>query len=361
VRERGHLPVKERHPARRMLDESLKPRLIAFEITRHCRYNCKHCRANAGPQGGEELSTQQCKKIISSIAKFSKPVLIITGGEPMERSDLYDIIEYARDRGLRVVMATCGYKINDESMARLKKAGVSALSFSIDGSSAESHDKFRQSEGAFDAVIRAAQVARNAKMPFQINTTISKINAGEIIGIADLVKRLGAKTFNPFILVPTGRGAELDDAVLDPIQYEYLLNELLRIKMKGDIDVRVTCGPSFARICQQAKDKGLVAESKGCMGGKGFGFISWTGDVQICGFLDVSAGNLVENGFNFGKIWLKSKFLNEVRDDSAKTGKCAECEYVGLCGGCKARAMAVYGNYMAGDPMCGYVPARMRK
>jgi len=344
-----------------MLDESLKPRLIAFEITRHCQYNCKHCRANAGPSRGEELNTQQCKKIIASIAKFAKPVIIMTGGEPMERPDLYEIIEYAKDRGLRVVMATCGYKLDDDSMARLKKAGVSALSFSIDGSSAESHDKFRQSEGAFDAVMKAAAIARKAKMPFQINTTISKINSGEIMGIVELVKRMGAKTFNPFMLVPTGRGKDIDDAVLDPVQYEYLLNELLRIKMRGDIDVRVTCGPSFTRICQQAKDKGLVMDAKGCMGGKGFGFISWTGDVQICGFLDISAGNLVENGYNFGKIWLKSKFLNEIRDPSAMKGKCEDCEYVGMCGGCKARAMAILGDYLAGDPVCGYVPARLRK
>jgi radical SAM protein with 4Fe4S-binding SPASM domain len=279
----------------------------------------------------------------------------------MERPDLYEIIEYAKDRGLRVVMATCGYMLDDGSMARLKKAGVSALSFSIDGSSAESHDKFRQSEGSFDAAIRAAAIARKAKMPFQINTTISKINAGEIMGIVELVKRLGARTFNPFMLVPTGRGKDIDDAVLDPVQYEYLLNELLRIKLRGDIDVRVTCGPSFARICQQAKEKGLVVEGKGCMGGKGFGFVSWTGDVQICGFLDISAGNLVANGFNFGKIWLKSKFLNEIRDPSAMKGRCAECEYVGMCGGCKARAMAILGDYLAGDPVCGYVPARLRR
>jgi radical SAM protein with 4Fe4S-binding SPASM domain len=354
-------PRKKQHPARRMLDEALKPSLIAFEVTRHCRYQCKHCRANAGPEGSEELNTRQCKKIIAAIAKFAKPILILTGGEPMERPDIYQIIEFAKDKGLRVVMATCGYLLNDESIIKLKKAGVSALSFSIDGSSAETHDKFRQSEGAFDAIIKAAGVARRAKMPFQINTTLSKINAGEIMGIAELVKRLGARTFNPFMLVPTGRGKELDDAVLDPVQYEYLLNELLRIKLRGEINIRVTCGPAFARVCEQAKAKGLTVEGKGCMGGKGFGFINWKGDVQTCGFLDVSAGNLVANGFNFGKIWLKSKFLNEIRDDSQQKGKCAECEYVGLCGGCKARAMAILGDYLAGDPVCGFMPTRLRR
>lgn len=339
----------------------MKPRLIAFELTRRCRYHCKHCRANAGPEGASELTTQQCKKIIASIARFAKPVLIITGGEPMERPDLYEIIKYAKDRKLRVVMATCGYLLDDESMAKLKKAGVSALSFSIDGASAEAHDHFRQSPGAFETVIKAAELARQAKMPFQINTTISKLNAGEIIGIADFAKRIGAICLNAFMLVPTGRAEGLDDAVLDPIQYEALLNELLRVKLLGDIDVRVTCGPSFARICRQAKAKGLTGEGKGCMGGRGFGFISFKGDVQTCGFLDISAGNLVENGFNFSKIWLKSHFLSQFRDISALKGKCGQCEYVGSCGGCRARAMAICGDFLAGDPACGYLPKKRRR
>jgi radical SAM protein with 4Fe4S-binding SPASM domain len=346
--------------ARRTTHDEQKPRLIAFELTRRCRYQCRHCRANAGPEGDSELTGQQCKKIIAAVAKFARPVLILTGGEPMERPDLYEIIRYAREKGLRVVMATCGYLIDDESMAKLKKAGVSALAFSIDGSSAETHDRFRQSEGAFDAVISAAGVARRAKMPFQINTTISNLNAGEIIGIAELVKRLGATCLDAFMLVPTGRAKEIDDAVLDPVQYEYLLNELLRLKLRGGIEVRVTCGPSFARICEQARTRGLVAEASGCMGGAGFGFIGWRGDVQTCGFLDVSAGNLVANGFNFAEIWLKSKFLNKIRDIEELKGKCGDCEYVGLCGGCKARAMAVYGDCFAGDPVCGYVPVKRR-
>lgn len=340
--------------------DDIKPRLIAFELTRRCRYNCKHCRANAGPQGDSELTTSQCKKIVTAIARFARPILILTGGEPMERPDLFDIIKYAKSKNLRVVMATCGYMLNDNSVKKLKKAGVSALSLSIDGASAETHDRFRQSPGAFDNVTRAAGIARKNKMPFQINTTLSKINAGEVIGITELATRLGATCLNAFMLVPTGRAEQLEDAILDPIQYEALLNELLRIKLRGNIDVRVTCGPSFSRVCQQAEAKGLAAKTRGCMGGRGFGFISFKGDVQTCGFLDISAGNLVENGFNFSKIWLKSQFLNEIRDLSALKGKCGDCEFVGSCGGCKARAMAIHGDYLAGDPLCGYKPKKKR-
>ena len=352
--------LKTARKEKRAAKNEPKPRLIAFEVTRRCRYHCKHCRANAGPQGKTELSTQQCKKIIASLARFAKPILILTGGEPMERPDLFELIEYAKERGLRVVMATCGYLLNDESMAKLKKAGISALAFSIDGSSAETHDKFRESDGAFAAVMAAAEAAKRAKIPFQVNTTISKLNFGEIIGIVEIAKRIGASCFNAFMMVPTGRGEEIEDVVLDSVRYEWVLGELLRLKLRREIEIRVTCGPAFARICEQAKARGLTAEGAGCMGGRGFGFISWRGDVQTCGFLDISAGNLVENNFNFRKIWLKSKFLNEIRDVSQYKGKCAECEYLDSCGGCRARAMAMMGDYLAGDPVCGYVPRRRR-
>jgi radical SAM protein with 4Fe4S-binding SPASM domain len=339
-----------------------KPRLVAFEVTRRCQFNCVHCRANAGNGNREELTTQQCKKIISSVAKFNKCVIILTGGEPMERSDIYELIKYGRERKLRMVMASCGYLINEEAITRLKKAGVLALSLSLDGSSAETHDKFRQATGAFDAAIKAAEIARQAGMRFQINTTICKINIDEITGIIELAKRLGAYCFNAFILVPTGRGEQIADEILDPIQYEVLLNELLRFKLESSIEVRVTCGPQFAYVYERAKAKKLIAPVNdpsttsvtGCMGGRGFGFISYKGDVQTCGFLDISAGNLVENGFDFKKIWLESKFLNEIRDLSAYKGACRTCEYLSLCGGCRARAYAISGDYLAADPICNY-------
>jgi radical SAM protein with 4Fe4S-binding SPASM domain len=319
--------------------------------------------------GRTELTTEQCKKILASIAKFSgtvsgkkkvksrarKPIIIMTGGEPMERGDIYELIQYGRDLGLRMVMATCGYLIDEESIAKLKKAGVQALSFSLDGSSAETHDRFRQAEGAFDAVIRAAEIARRAGVRFQINSTICKINIDEVPGIIELAKRLGAYCFDAFILVPTGRGEKIADEILDPLQYEILLNELLGLKLESAIELRVTCGPQFARVCNRARIKKLIGSVSGCMGGRGFGFISYQGDVQTCGFLDISAGNLIENGFNFKKIWLGSEFLKEVRDVSGYKGKCRTCEYVGVCGGCRARAHAMSSDYLGADPVCKFV------
>ena len=339
-----------------MVKKPIKPRLIAFEVTRRCRYSCRHCRANASASVEEELTTKECKKIIKAIAKYQKCVLIFTGGEPMEREDIYELIEYSREVGLRPVMATCGYLVDEETIAKLKKAGILTLSFSIDGASAESHDKFRGTDGAFDSTIRAAKLAQEKHIRFQINTTISKLNIDEVIGIAELARELGAYCFNPFILVPTGRGKEISDEILDPVEYEAILNELLRIKLKSQIKVRVTCGPQFARVCRQADVKGLTKDVSGCMGGRGFGFISSRGDVQICGFLDVPAGNLIENNFNFKKIWEESEFLEEIRNISGYTGRCRGCEYVGVCGGCRARAYATSGDYLGSDPVCNYEP-----
>jgi len=337
-----------------MVKRVIKPRLIAFEVTRRCRFSCKHCRADAGTSVKEELSTKDCKKIIKAVAKYNRCVLILTGGEPMEREDIYELIEYSREVGLRPVMATCGYLIDEKAIIKLKKAGIMALSFSIDGAGAESHDKFRGTDGAFDSTIKAIKITREAKVRFQINTTISKSNINEVIGIAELAKKLGAYCFNPFILVPTGRGKEISDEILDPVEYEALLNELLRIKLKSQIKVRVTCGPQFARACRQAEAKGLAEDVTGCMGGRGFGFISYRGDVQICGFLDVPAGSLIENNFDFGKIWEESKLLEKIRDVSGYANRCRSCEYVGICGGCRARAYATSGDYLGEDPVCNY-------
>ena len=353
-----------------MATEQIKPRIIAFEVTRRCRYYCRHCRAGAGPDFAErELSTEQCKKILDSVASFcigpkkprrrvykGQPIIILTGGEPMERADIYELVEHGRKLGLRMVMATCGYLLDADSIKKLKKSGIAALSFSLDGASAETHDEFRETRGAFDAVISAARLAREAEIPFQINTTISKLNIAEAFGIADLARHIGAYCFNPFLLVPTGRGEELDDLVLDPIEYEVFLNELLGFKLTSDIQIRITCAPQAARIAAQSSAEKRASDINGCMGGRGFGFISYKGDVQTCGFLQVSAGNLIKKRYNFGRIWEKSKLLEEVRDISHYTGKCRQCEYVGLCGGCRARAFATSGDYLGTDPVCPYKP-----
>jgi radical SAM protein with 4Fe4S-binding SPASM domain len=337
-----------------MADEVEKPRILAFEVTRRCRYDCRHCRADSACDGSDELTTEQCKKILTSVAQFARPKIILSGGEPMERDDIYEIIRFGRGLKLRMVMATCGYLVNKNTMAELKKAGIKVLYFSLDGSSAETHDKFRQAEGAFDAVINAAGIAKKAGVRFQINATINKINIDEVRGIIELARRLGAYCFNAFILVPTARDEKMADEILDPILYEVLLNELLRLKVESDIDVKVACGPQFARLCEQRRAKKLLGKVNGCMGGRTFGFISSRGDVQTCGLLDVSAGNLIENDFDFAGIWCESELLKKIRSTSDYKGNCGMCEFVGICGGCRARAYTITGDYMSADPICKY-------
>jgi len=337
-----------------MANEVEKLRTLAFEVTRRCRYDCRHCRADASSDGSDELTTEQCRKILTSVAQFGRPMIILTGGEPMERDDIYEIIRFGKGLKLKMVMTACGYLINRETIAKLKQAGIRALSFSLDGSSAETHDKFRQAEGAFDSVINAARIAKKAGVRFQINTTISKTNMDEISGIIALAERMGAYCFNACILVPTGRGENTADEILDPVRYDMLLNELLRLKVETDIEVRVKCGPQFSRICEQAREKKLLGKTNGCIGGRGFGFISCRGDVQTCRFLEISAGNLVENGFDFGAIWRDSQFLKQIRTVSDYKSDCGVCEFVGICSGCRARAYAVTGDYMAADPICIY-------
>ena len=200
--------------------------------------------------------------------------------------------------------------------------------------------------------MRAATLARAAGLPFQINTTISRLNVREVIAIAGLAERLGASCFNPFILVPTGRGTDLTDQVLDPVEYETLLNELWRMKRQMRIELRVTCGPQFARVAQQTGAERRVGAVHGCMGGRHFGFVSRRGDVQTCGFLNMVAGNLVQNGYDFGAIWEESSLFNALRDRTNITGACRLCPYLEACGGCRARAFALSGDVLASDPIC---------
>jgi len=329
----------------------VKPRIIAFEVTQRCRLACRHCRAAATQDKSDSLSTEQCRAILKSVADFNKCVMILTGGEPMERADIYELAEYGRKLGLRMVMATCGYHITETSAIRLKQAGIMALSFSLDGATAETHDAFRQKAGAFETVMAAIENVRAAGIRFQINTTFTNLNIAEAGVIAALAEGLGAYCFNPFILVPTGRGDKIKDLILAPDGYEKLLTDLAQLKQKSKIEVRVTCGPQFARICRHEKING-ADKVAGCLAATDFAFISARGDVQTCGFLEISAGNLVENNFDFADVWLNSKFLNDLRDLSKYKGACSACSYLSVCRGCRARAYTMLGDYMQQDPIC---------
>ncbi|NQU42758.1 heme b synthase [bacterium] len=343
------------------------PRLIAWEVTRSCNLNCRHCRAAArfGPYENE-FSAEECFRVLENVAGFCKPIIILTGGEPMLREDIWDIARRGTELGLRMVMAPCGKLVTEEAAGRMLDSGIKRISLSLDGATAESHDAFRRVEGSFDDVILAAGNARAAGLEFQINTTVTRQNIGELERILDLVIRMGAVSYHPFLLVPTGRGKELADQELSPEEYEKVLNWIYEKREDLPIQFKPTCAPHYYRILRQREREkgravtpqthGLDAMSKGCMGGQAFAFISHVGKVQICGFLEVECGDLREVEYDFERVWRNSPVFIEMRDIDHYHGRCGYCEYRKVCGGCRARAFAMTGDYLAEEPFCVYEP-----
>jgi heme b synthase len=345
-------------------------RLVAWELTRSCNLNCIHCRAAAekGPYEGE-LSTDKVYEIMDGIEKIGKPIIILTGGEPLLREDIFEIAKYGDKKGFRMVMATNGTLINEENMKKMIDSGIQRISLSIDGSTPEQHDDFRKVKGAFQSVMDAIEICKKFNMPFQINTTITKININEIPAILELSVAKGAAALHIFLLVPTGRGKELAEQEIPPEEYERILNWFYDQHNKVPLQLKATCAPHYYRILRQrAKEEGkkvdfttfgLDAVTKGCLGGKGFCFISHTGIVQPCGYLEVNCGDV--NLETFDNIWKESKIFNELRYEDGYHGKCGICEYRKVCGGCRARAYEVTGNYLNEEPYCIYTPKKMEK
>jgi heme b synthase len=346
------------------------PRLIAWEMTRSCNLDCIHCRAAArfGPYPNE-LTTEESKKFLEDVAAFSNPIMIMTGGEPMLRDDIWELAKYGTDLGLRMVMAPCGFLVTEDTVKKMLDSGIQRVSFSIDGATAESHDNFRRVEGAFASVMTAIESCNKMGMDFQVNTTVSRHNLAELEDILNLVIKLGAKAHHPFLLVPTGRGAELKDMEISPEDYEKTLTWFYEMRDKVPIQFKPTCAPHYYRIFRQKEREkgitvtpdthGLDAMSKGCMGGQSFAFVSHTGKVQICGFLEEECGDIRKEPFS--KIWDTSKVFKEMRAWDDYNGRCGYCEYRSVCGGCRARAFAFSGDYMDEEPFCTYEPGEKAK
>ena len=230
-------------------DGPAAPRLVAWEVTRRCNLSCRHCRAaaNKGPYPGE-LSTEKCFEVIDEIAAMGKPIVILTGGDPMLRDNIYEIARYGTEKGLKMVMSPCGTLLNEENAGKLKDAGIERISISIDGACAETHDDFRRVPGAFDEAIKGIENAKKAGLEFQINTTVTKVNLAELPDILKLAIDLGAAAFHPFLLVPTGRGKELAAQELSPEQYEETLNWVYDQREVVPLHFKPTCAPHYYRI-----------------------------------------------------------------------------------------------------------------
>lgn len=329
------------------------PMVIAWEVTRRCHLKCRHCRAAACDIPYEnEFSTAECKRVLENIASFCQPIIIFTGGEPMTRPDLYELIRYASDLGTKPVVAPCGQLLDDASAGQLKAAGALGASLSLDAPTAEAHDQFRNTPGAFAGTLRGIEALKRAGLPFQINTTVTRLNADALPQMIELAAHLGAHTLDLFFLVPTGRGSALRDLELTAAEYEDRLNWVCEQAATAPIRLKTTCAPHFARIQAQHGRR----PQGGCLGGKGFVFISHLGKIQPCGFLELECGDLRQAGYDFKSIYASSPQFLALRDVDHFHGKCGQCEFRRACSGCRARALAAEGDWCGSEPNCSYLP-----
>ena len=362
-------------PQRDILPPKLQ--LVAWEITRTCNLFCSHCRGSAGDtQYGGELSTEACFHLIDEILEVGKPIIILTGGEPLARQDVFPIAEYAVSRGLKVVMGSNGTLITEDVAAKLKTIPVSRLGISLDFPMAELQDDFRGQAGAFATALAGIANARQAGIAIQINSTITKLNVAYLDELLALTLKVGAVAFHPFMLVPTGRGKGLASVELPSEQYEQTLNWIYdkQLELGDRMFFKPTDIPHYLRVVKQrqkrehempvTKELGSASDhhsvnsiTRGCLAGTGFCFISYQGKVKGCGYLDVTAGDVRERSFS--QIWSESPLFCNLRDLSNIKGKCGVCEYKKVCGGCRARAYETSGDYLEAEPYCIYEPVAL--
>jgi heme b synthase len=346
------------------------PRLqiVAWEVTRACNLNCVHCRASSdsGPYP-EEMDTEEALSIIDQITEVGRPIVILTGGEPLLRKDIFTLAAYGAEKGLRMVMGSNGTLITGDMAKQISQSGIKRVSISLDGATSESHDQFRQVSGAFVRAMEGIARLKEQGVEFQVNTTITRQNLFEAKEILDLSVRLGAVAHHVFLLVPTGRAKEMAGQELTAKEYEDTLHWFYQQQSVVPLQFKATCAPQFYRISQQeARAKGeelerkrethgLDAVTRGCLAGISYCFVSHVGVVQPCGYLDLSAGDLRESALRH--IWDDSPIFEKLRDFSGYKGKCGRCKYIAVCGGCRARAYAATGDYLEQEPLCAYNPS----
>ncbi len=394
------------HPASK---KEYTPRLIFWEVTKGCNLRCIHCRATATElMSPADLPTKKTLNIISQIADFGSPILVLSGGEPLYRHDIFELAEYATSRGLRTALATNGTLVTRDIAEKIKKAGIKRVSISLDGSDAITHDTFRGIPGAFEAAVYGMRNLQELGVSVQINTTIARHNAHQLPDVLELARRLGADALHTFLLVPVGCGVDIAaEQMVAPEEYERMLNWFYDQSLTGDIELKATCAPHYFRVLRQrrAADRmagrgpapiaashpheigptditmpgstgislkpnggppvghtghpgghpgDMNAMTKGCLAGTGVCFISHEGEVFPCGYLPAIAGDLRKQ--SFAEIWNDSAVFGQLRDDDNLKGKCGCCEFRHVCMGCRARAYAATGDFLAEEPFCVYEP-----
>jgi radical SAM protein len=361
------------------------PFIVIWELTRACQLHCLHCRAEAQHHRHPlELTFEEGKKLIDDIVEMDNPMLVFTGGDPLERPDVFDIAEYAVKKGVRVSMTPSATpNVTKEAMQKAKEVGLSRWAFSIDGHCAEIHDHFRGTAGSFALTMNAIRYLNDLEMPLQINTVISKYNYDYLDEMAEMVENLNCVLWSVFMLVPTGRGKEED--MISPAEHERVFRWLYDLSKRVPFDIKTTAGQHYRRVVIQQKMRekrgmsdqehifyedalnqgktgqidGLGRAPKGVNDGNGFVFISHTGDVFPSGLLPIKAGNVRRTPL--AEIYRESEVFKNLRNPDQYKGKCGVCEFRHVCGGSRSRAYNVTGDYMESEPYCVYIPKAMRK
>ncbi len=337
-------------------------RLLFWESTIRCNLSCAHCRRmEADEAAGSDLTTAQAMQLIEQLAQVGRtqdfmPILVFSGGEPLCRGDVFELIEGAAARGLTCALATNGTLMDKPLAARIKAAGAHRVSVSLDGATSDIHNKLRKLEGSFEAAVNGIACLRECGLPFQINMTVTRHNVHQLDAVFVLARELGAVAVHLFMLVPVGCGESFaEEEMLSADEYEQLLKRVAEKERAAEIEIKVTCGPHYERIIRQEKPQ-PKRMSKGCLAGSGVLFVGHSGDVFPCGYLPICCGNILQTPL--AKIWADSPDLARMRDTQQLKGKCGICGYRAVCGGCRARAFAAAGDYMEAEPMCIYAPPR---
>jgi radical SAM protein len=348
-------------------DYSVNPFIVIWEVTRACALKCLHCRAEAQYHADpRQLTFEEGKKLLDDIAEMDRPLVVFTGGDPLMRPDLFDLARYAiEEKQLSVSMTPSATpRVTREAVRKAKEAGLSRWAFSLDGSNAEIHDHFRGTKGSFDLTMRGIQYLKEEQIPIQVNTTVSNYNLHDLGNIAEKVKEMGAVLWSVFFLVPTGRGLEKD--MISPAEHEEVLKWLVQVQRSMPYGVKATEAPHYRRVLLQEghadapgtgrpkREDVLGRAPKGVNDGDGFVFISHIGEVYPSGFLPVVCGNVREQPLH--EIYRESPVMKQLRNKSLLKGKCGACEFKAICGGSRARAYALTGDYLESDASCTYVP-----
>lgn len=358
------------NPQINTIDFNRRPFIAIWEVTQACDLACVHCRASAQPdRHPAELSTEEGKDLIDQIAEMQVPVFVLTGGDPIKRPDLFDLIGHARSRGVRVSLTPSATPLlTREIVARLKEAGLARLAVSMDGATAETHDAFRGMSGSFARTLDAVRWANEIGLPVQINTTFSRRNIAEIEAVVALIESLKITLWSVFFLVPTGRG-KLND-LLNAEEFEQVFAKIYSLSKTASFDVKTTEAQHYRHFVLQQRVaerrvglQGAASEKvedsigrapRGLNDGKGFVFVSHTGEVFPSGFLPLSAGNVRQQPLS--SIYRESSLFLRLRDTSKLEGKCGACEFKEICGGSRSRSYALTGNPHGEEPCCSYLP-----